>query len=432
MESNSLSNCTGNVISTNTVIQGLEIFSTILWVVFTLCYFYQYIYVFVTWFGKHTIPPTDRQNRFAVLICGRNESRVIANCIDSIRDSDYPEQLFRIFVCADNCTDNTAQLSRDAGATVYERFNKTEIGKGYALEYLIDHINEDYPEQFDAYIIFDADNIVDKAFISSMNEMLEAGYNISTSYRNSKNFSDGLLASSSGLWFLRDSMYLNNARMNLNLGAAVAGTGFMVRKSYLDSIGGWKFHLLCEDTQFTFDAAIRGEKIGFCRKAITYDEQPNKFKPWWNQRLRWSKGGLQLLKAYTPRLLKQGFRGSFTCLDMFLGFMPAIILSLISHFVFLVGLILSFFSGRWDFAQVLKAVFDILGGAYVTLFIVGLITTITEWKNIRTTTLRKILMILFFPISIELYLPITVAALFSKAQWKHIEHNSTKTKDDFK
>ena len=413
------------------VIRGIDIFSMIVWIVFTLCYFYQYFYIFVAWLGNRDVPVAEKKNRFALLICGRNEELVIGHCIDSLLAQDYPKDLITVFVCADNCTDSTAKVAREAGAVVYERFNKELIGKGYALEYLINKIGEDYPDTYDAFIIYDADNIVDSQFVTSMNDMLEAGFNVSTCYRNTKNFSDGLFASCSGLWFLRESKYLNNSRMILKLGSAVSGTGFMVRRSYLEKLGGWHFHLLVEDIQFTDECALDGEKIGFCKKAITYDEQPNKFKPWWNQRLRWAKGFLQLLPRYAARLFKKGVKGSFTCLDMFLTIAPAFILSVLGHIAFFVGLILSFFSGQWDFVEVLKAIGQLLLGGYVTLFIVGLITTITEWKEIRTTPLRKIAMVLMFPIHMEMYLPITIVALFSKPQWKHIEHNSIKTKEDF-
>ena len=65
-----------------------------------------------------------------------------------------------MFVVADNCTDSTAQIAREHGAAVYERFNKAEVGKGYALEYLIDKILEEYGDVFDAYMVFDADNLL--------------------------------------------------------------------------------------------------------------------------------------------------------------------------------------------------------------------------------------------------------------------------------
>lgn len=100
-------------------------------------------------------------HNYAVLICARNESAVIADLIGSLRSQTYDQSLLHIFVLADNCTDDTSDIARSAGATVYERFNNVQVGKGYALQTLLGHLEQDYPAGFDGYIVFDADNILD-------------------------------------------------------------------------------------------------------------------------------------------------------------------------------------------------------------------------------------------------------------------------------
>ena len=62
-----------------------------------------------------------KANRYAVLICARNEQRVIGDLIASLRGQTYDQSLLSIFVLADNCTDDTAMVARVAGAHVYER-----------------------------------------------------------------------------------------------------------------------------------------------------------------------------------------------------------------------------------------------------------------------------------------------------------------------
>ena len=76
-----------------------------------------------------------------------------------------------MFVIADNCNENTAEVAASRGAKVYERENKTLVGKGYALEELRRHINEDYPAGFDGYFVFDADNILSPDYIEKMNDL---------------------------------------------------------------------------------------------------------------------------------------------------------------------------------------------------------------------------------------------------------------------
>ena len=80
------------------------------------------------------------EHNFGVLICGRNEENVISKLIDSIFSSDYDKNKLHVFVCADNCTDNTAAVARKAGAIVYERFNNELVGKSYAMDFLIKKI----------------------------------------------------------------------------------------------------------------------------------------------------------------------------------------------------------------------------------------------------------------------------------------------------
>ena len=415
----------------STIIKILNMISDVILVLFSACYFYQYVYIFIAWFGKRKVPHSENKNRFAVLVCARNEEAVIGNCIESILSQKYPSDKIKVFVCADNCTDGTAQAARDAGAIVYERFNKTEVGKGYALEYLFSKIGEDHPDCCDAFLIFDADNIVDSMFCEHMNDTYEAGYNVSTCYRNTKNYTDSIISACSGLWFLRESRYLNRPRFNIHRGCAVSGTGFMISRRYLEKIGGWKYHILIEDIQFTVECALSGEKIGYCKDAVTYDEQPVDFKTSWNQRVRWCKGYFQLLVKYGPKLFVKAIKGSFTCFDMLMNLSPAYIMSILGQFIFIIGLFISFFTGATDYISVLQDIGKILAGGYIILFILGMITTITEWKKIHASSLWKIFICFVFPLYMATYLPITIVALFAKAQWKHIDHSSKKTQKDF-
>ena len=147
-----------------------EIFSIcnyVLTAVFVLCYIYQFFYIFYVFLGKDRSLPvkSQKQNKFGVVICARNEENVIGNLLDSINRQDYPSELVKIFLVADNCTDNTAQVGRDHGATVIERFNNELVGKGYALDMLFKKLLDE-KDDCDVYIIFDADNLVDKNFIN--------------------------------------------------------------------------------------------------------------------------------------------------------------------------------------------------------------------------------------------------------------------------
>ena len=99
-------------------------------VLLTVCYLYQFVYVLVVLFKKDNTPQQPAVlHRFGVVIAARNERVVLPNLIRSIQEQSYPRELVDIFVVADNCTDDTAQVAREMGAVVYERCNPQQVGK---------------------------------------------------------------------------------------------------------------------------------------------------------------------------------------------------------------------------------------------------------------------------------------------------------------
>ena len=393
-------------------------------VLFAVCYSYQYIYIPISWFAKkknNKKPEGVGTHTYAVLICARNEQEVIGDLIDCVKKQTYPTDKITTFVMADNCDDDTAEIAKAHGAVVYRRFNREQVGKGYALEVLRRHINEDYPEGFDGYFIFDADNLLEDDYIEQMDITFSEGNDIVTSYRNSKNYGSNWLSAGIALWFLRESRYLNYPRHILGNSCAVSGTGYMFSRKVADELGEWPFHMLTEDIEFTIDQITKGRKIAFCRKAEFYDEQPVEFMQSWNQRKRWSKGYLQVIMGYGKKLLSCSLHGSFSCFDMSMNIMPAFILSALSIICNISLGVIGAINGDNILIGV-HSIFEFLSGLYAMLFAVGAITTITEWKHIHTTVVRKILYMFTFPVFMFTFLPISIAALFSKTSWKPIRH----------
>ena len=98
-------------------------------ILFTLCYAYQLFYILVPFIIKKEPHKETKFHKYAILIAARNEEKVITHLIKSIQAQTYPSEYYVIYVIADNCTDSTAEVCRQAGAYVYERFNKELIGK---------------------------------------------------------------------------------------------------------------------------------------------------------------------------------------------------------------------------------------------------------------------------------------------------------------
>lgn len=402
-------------------------------IVFTLCYAYQFFYIFVGLLKKPKSYSALANHRYAVVISARNERSVIGQLIQSIKAQNYPADLVDVFVVADNCTDDTAQVARDAGALVYERFNTEQVGKGYALDWMFKIIENEYAEkQYEAFMIFDADNLLDQNYIAEMNKVFDRGYRIITSYRNSKNFGSNWISSGYSLWFLREAKFLNNSRMQLNTSCAISGTGFLVSAEIIKKNGGWIHHLLTEDIEFTVDSVIHGEIIGYCGDAILYDEQPTKFSQSYTQRLRWAKGFYQVFANYGGKLFRGVFRGSFSCFDMLMTIMPAMLLTLISIFVNVIAIPLGFATNSPQTTVLLQTLLQTLLNFYGLFFILGTITTITEWKQIHCSKGRRIWNLFTFPLFMLSYVPIAVIALFKKVEWKPINHSVSATLEDIR
>ncbi len=406
----------------------LNIINICLGAIFLLCYFYQIVYIFVAYCKKPGALPDAEPHRIAILISARNESAVIHNLLNSLNEQDYPREFYDVYLVADNCTDNTADIGRSLGARVYERFNTVEKGKGYAIDYLIKSIERDYGEDFyDAYMIFDADNTLNSNYLTEINKTFSQGYDVVTSYRNASNYGANWRAAGSGMYFIRDSRILNLARMRIGSNTFVAGTGFLFSRELCKKYGGWPFHCLTEDGEFTMHNAVNGARTGYCNSAMFYDEQATKIKDSWNQQLRWCKGGLQIFRKYLPQLIKGIFsRRCLSCFDMTMCLTPAYVLSIVAVVVNVISFVILAILGN-NVIDMLLNMWWMGLAAYFGLLLFSFAVTISDWKVLRGSAGKKILYIFTFPLFIFTFIPAAFVALFKKVEWKAISHEGKDT-----
>ena len=346
----------------------VDIFNFCVFLVFSVCYVYQIFYVFVTLTKKPPQLTAKKNHRYAVIVAARNENAVIGDLIHSIRVQNYPQELIDIFVVADNCTDNTAAVAQEAGAIVFPRFNKEHIGKGYALDY--------------------------------------------------------------GFSFMREAKYLSQARLTLGTSCAVSGTGFFISAKIIDEMGGWKYHMLTEDIEFSTASIVRGRRISYTPTAMLYDEQPLTFRDSWNQRFRWAKGFYQVFFGYGGKLVKGIFtnpKGSrFACYDMLMTICPAMLLTIITiafNAIIAVLGVTGVMSTGVMITSSLSSIFFCLFNFTLFMFMFGALTTFTEWDNIHAPARKKIFYMFTFPLFMITYIPIALVALVKKASWKPIQHS---------
>ncbi len=385
-----------------------------------------------------------KNNKYAILIAARNEEKVLPHLIDSINKQDYPLENITIFVVADNCFDNTKKVAKKVGAIVYERSDKTKISKGYALKYLTDCIERDYGlKTFDAFFIFDADNLLAKDFISRMHDAFMTGEKILAGFINIKNATNFI---SMGYTYhqYKKIRTLHNPRTLIGSGTTLTGTGIMFASEIIKE-KGWEWLLITEDIEFSVDSLLRGYNATFVGEAEFYDEQPTTYKVMLRQRLRWAKGFLLVFKRRSWKLFKGFFRKKttenksnkqskcqyrYSLYDIFTYIFP------INLVVFIVTVAYSITVAVFQYQGGLPSLEAFLDGLiaagksiamwYLSTLLLLLPVLILEWKRIPAKISKKIIHFFTFPFFEVFSLPLTIVALFTKAEWKPIEHNVAK------
>ena len=263
----------------------------------------------------------NKTHKFAILIPARNEEKVIGNLIDSLKKQTYANNYFDYYVILNNCTDNTLKIAKTKNAKIIDVHTKIK-SKGEALNYAFNYLKN---SNYDAYVIFDADNVVDNNFLAALNEKLNEGFLVVQGFRDAKNPKDNYLSGGYTMFYYLQNVFYNTAHMKLNRSAAINGTGFCIKKEVIDKYG-FNVKTLTEDSEFTGLCALNNIKIGFAKEAITYDEHPNNFKTSWKQRKRWTSGCYSCLKRLGKNLIKQFWHiKSFSCLDCLLYYLCPII-----------------------------------------------------------------------------------------------------------
>jgi len=357
-------------------------------------------------------------HRFAVIIPAHNEEKVIGSIVKSLNRQHYPKELFDIFVVCDNCSDNTEQEAKKAGARVFVRHNDSEKGKGYALEWAFARLFA-LNEQYDAVCVFDADNVVSGSFLSEMNSMLNEGHEVIQGYIDSKNPFDSWISLSYSIAFWLSNRTFQQTRYNLGLSCGLCGTGFCIRTSVLKEIG-WGATCLTEDLEFTMKLILNNKNVAFCSKAVVYDEKPLTFIQSWKQRKRWMQGHTDCAKRYMAKLFKKALlERDPAALDggIYL-FQPV-------HFICF-GLAAIF---SWLKMAFPSAPFYIVGYSYpeyiwtlivlIQLFFGPLVVFLD-----RKWDIRIFLGFLVYPLYCITWLPVTIAGIkdSGKKEWTHTVH----------
>ena len=361
------------------------------------------------------------RTRFAILIAARNEELVIGPLINSLLAQDYPSDLYDIWVVPNNCTDNTALAARNFGARVLECTVPVK-SKGEVLRFAYNRLRG---RRYDAWLVFDADNVVDPRFLAEMNNARMAGARAAQGYRDSKNPYDTAVSGCSSIYYWMMDRFHNGGKAGLGVSAMIGGTGFMVTQALLDRLGGWRTETISEDLELTAQTVLAGERVAYVPRAITYDEQPLTWEQSFTQRRRWSSGTLQVAQCYLPALNEaQSRRPRLSLFDF-----EATLLLPAYQLAALAGLACTALSAALGGRTLLQVLLLGLAGALGNLAWAALTATVAAglvitlegkwnrrlWKGLATYWLFLLT-----------WLPITACSFWKKTTvWEEIRHTRT-------
>jgi len=212
-------------------------------------------------------------------------------------------------VVADNCTDTTVEVGRAAGAIVHDRVDPANPGKGHALNWLAERLlrRSAGNEAYEAFVILDADSIVSPNFLSEMNAKLCAGHLLVQSLNDISNPVESWTASLRYVAFCLICYLRPLGRSALGLSAGLRGNGMCLARSIVERFQ-WDPSSASEDHELHMRLLKEHLTVAFAPDAHAYSQMPNSLQAARSQNVRWERGKLDVMVAYSPRLLLGGLR----------------------------------------------------------------------------------------------------------------------------
>ncbi len=283
--------------------------------------------------------------KVAVLVPAHNEASGITTTLETLLPQLTPED--RLVVIADNCTDDTATISRGLGAEVIERKDLENRGKGYALDYGLQFIATEPPE---VVFVIDADCYVHQGTIDSMAKLAKAcGRTIQAINLLAQPAQPSARDRVSTLAFMVNTLVRPTGLLQLGLPSPLQGTGMAFPWSVINQISLASGNIV-EDMQLGVNLAIAGHTALFCLDGKVTGILPQQEGGAKNQRTRWEHGHIKTLLTQVPLLLKESvIQRRLDLLAMALDlFIPPLSLLVLMWLGVMTGaLILGIWGGAW-------------------------------------------------------------------------------------
>ncbi len=274
-----------------------------------------YLLVLTLLSGRPTRPPASSRNMsFDVIVPAHDEAAGIRETIASLQRLDWPGAQYRIVVVADNCTDATAAISRQAGAIVLERQDLTRRGKGYALAHAFTWSRA--AGIAGAVVVVDADSVVSSNLLASFAARIAEGEVALQAHYGVSNAMDSWRTRLMAIALGAIHKVRSRARERLGLSCGIRGNGWCVTHALLDKLPYRSFSLT-EDVEFGIELGLAGHRVAYCDESVVNGEMVTGERAARSQRQRWEGGRIALIRAKVPALIRAAIaRRSWVCLDL--------------------------------------------------------------------------------------------------------------------
>ena len=244
-------------------------------------------------------PPRHCENiDIAVLMPAHNEADVITDTLCSLTPQLSPKD--QLIVVADNCSDNTAELARAAGATVIERVDNARRGKGYALDCGLQLLSKSPPT---AVVIIDADCKICRGSLHQLAEEavlskcpVQAVYLIDIPSQPTLKESVSLFS------FKVKNLVRPLGLARFGFPCFLMGTGMAFPWRVLSKVNLASTSIV-EDMKLGLDLAMVDTAPMLCSAVTVVAPLPPCDADAKTQRTRWEHGHLQMISQYCPQLL---------------------------------------------------------------------------------------------------------------------------------
>ena len=245
-------------------------------------------------------PPLD----LAVIVPAHDEEPGIGATLASLAACEYPAGRRRTIVIADNCTDGTAARAREFGVEVWERTDPGNRGKGHALAWALERLFAEAAPP-DAVAMVDADCVVSANLLDAVARHLADGAEAIQVDYVAGNPEDSPTAALRFAGFaLADTVrFLGKERLGLSCG--LVGTGMAFPREVLEQVP-WTVTGLMEDGEYHMRLVLEGTRTRFVPEAWVSQPVPTNLRASSEQQARWEKGKLDMIRAWTPRLVGSG------------------------------------------------------------------------------------------------------------------------------